>query len=81
MHDVRLYDCTSHTKTIPNLIQQILDPPQSSQQIIQIMIDVKMDGLGNVLNEFERNANFELLCIDGVARSGVGDHFERDEGR
>ena len=38
-----------------------------------------MNGLGDVLDEFERNADFELLGVDGVSGSGVGDEFERDE--
>ena len=38
-----------------------------------------MNGFGNVLNEFERDADFELLGVDGVSGAGVGDEFERHE--
>ena len=43
------------------------------------MVDVEMDGFGNALDEFERDAGFELFGVDGVCRAGVGDQFERDE--
>lgn len=40
-----------------------------------------MDGFGDVLNKFERDADFELLGVDGVSGARVGDEFERDERR
>ena len=43
------------------------------------MVDVEMDGFGNALDEFERDAGFKLFGVDGVCRPGVGDQFERDE--
>ena len=45
------------------------------------MINVEMDGFGDVLNKFERDADFELLGVDGVSGARVGDEFERDERR
>ena len=43
------------------------------------MVDIEVDGFGNVLDEFERNADFELLGVDGVAGAGIGDEFERHQ--
>jgi len=38
-----------------------------------------MDGFGNVLDEFERDADFELLGVDGITRACIGDEFERHQ--
>ena len=45
------------------------------------MIDVEVNGLGNVLDKFEIDADFKLFGVDGIPGAGVGDEFERNERR